>query len=103
MGTVRITKSKKNNKYFVLKGIKKDFIIKHNDQRHIINEKEVLKTLNSSFCVKLLGTFQDRSNVYFALEYCPGGELFARLGKIQVFIFIYCVSMYVCMYVCMYI
>lgn len=81
MGTVRITKSRKNDKYLVLKGIRKDFIFKHNDQRHIQNEKEVLKTLNCSFCVKLFGTFQDKNNVYFALEFCPGGELFARLGK----------------------
>ncbi len=80
MGTVRTAKTK-SNKYFVLKGIKKDFIIKHNDQRHITNERDILNLMTSPFTVRLFGTFQDRANVYLALEYCPGGELFARLGR----------------------
>ena len=84
MGTVRVCKTK-NDKYFVMKAISKDFIVKHRDERHIKNEKEILYSLNCSFCVKLFGTFQDRTNVYFALEYVPGGELFHRLGRKQQF------------------
>ena len=84
MGTVRIAKNK-NGKYLVFKGVKKDYIVKHNDQRHVQNERDILKTLNCSFCVKMFGTFQDKSNIYYALEYCPGGELFQRLGKKRFF------------------
>lgn len=81
MGTVRICKTSKSGKYFVLKSIRKDYIQKHNDHRHVKNERLVLSTLNSPFCIKLFGTFQDRNYVHFALEYCPGGELFQRLGR----------------------
>jgi protein kinase A len=80
MGTVRVCKTK-SGKYFVLKGVRKESILKHNDQRHVINERESLRALSSPFCVKLFATFQDKANIYFALEYCPGGELFQRLGK----------------------
>ena len=80
MGTVCICKTK-TDKYFVLKGVSKQSIVKHNDFRHINNEKDLLKLMNSPFCVKLFGTFQDRKNVYFALELCPGGELFQRLQR----------------------
>mmetsp|Transcript_6237 Transcript_6237/g.13769 ORF Transcript_6237/g.13769 Transcript_6237/m.13769 type:complete len:469 (+) Transcript_6237:276-1682(+) len=80
MGTVRIGRNKAN-KYVVFKAISKEYVIRHNDHRHIKNEKEILAALSCSFCVKLFGTFQDRNNVYFALEYCPGGELFQRLGR----------------------
>jgi serine/threonine protein kinase len=81
MGTVRICKTTKNGKYFVLKSIRKDYILKHNDQRHISNEKLVLNTLSSPFCIRLFNTYQDRIYVHFALEYAPGGELFQRLGR----------------------
>jgi serine/threonine protein kinase len=80
MGTVRIAKNKAG-KYMVFKAVRKDYVIKHNDQRHIQNEKDILRALNCPFCVKLFGTFQDRTNVYYALEFCPGGELFQRLGR----------------------
>jgi len=84
MGTVRIAKNK-NNKFLVFKGVKKEYVVKHNDQRHVQNEKDILKALNCSFCVKLFGTFQDKTNIYYALEFCPGGELFQRLGKKKFF------------------
>jgi serine/threonine protein kinase len=81
MGTVRVCKTIKNGKYFVLKSVRKDFIHKHNDFRHVKNEKAVLTALNSPYCIKLFGTFQDRNYIHFALEYAPGGELFQRLGR----------------------
>lgn len=81
MGTCRVCKIKTNQKYFVLKSVKKEFINKHNDHRHIQHEREILLALHSPFCIRLFGTFQDRVNVYFALEYAPGGELFHRLDR----------------------
>lgn len=84
MGTVRVCKTSED-KYFVMKSIKKDYIVRHHDERHVKNEKEVLTTLTSPFCIRLFGTFQDKSNVYFALEYVPGGELFRRLGRKRAF------------------
>lgn len=85
MGTVRVCKTK-GDRYFVMKSIRKDYIHKHNDYRHVQNEKEALLTVSKSpFCIKLFGTFQDRTKIYFALEYAPGGELFHRLGKKKFF------------------
>lgn len=84
MGTVRIAKNK-SGKYLVFKAVRKDYVMKHNDMRHIQNEKDILRSLNNSFCVKLFGTFQDRTNIYYALEYCPGGELFQHLGRKKTF------------------
>lgn len=80
MGTVRIAKNK-GGKYMVFKAVRKEYITKHNDLRHVQNERDVLRAMSSPFCVRLFGTFQDRTNIYYALEYCPGGELFQRLGR----------------------
>jgi tRNA(His) 5'-end guanylyltransferase len=42
MGVVRIVKVKPVNAYFALKAIRKDYIYKHRDQRHINNERNLL-------------------------------------------------------------
>lgn len=81
MGAVRIVKVKPMNAYFALKAIKKDYIYKHRDQRHINNERNLLMQVTSSFCIRLFGCYQDNANIYFAMEIAAGGELFRRLSK----------------------
>ena len=85
MGTVRIARCKSLDKYCAIKCISKEFVLKHRDKRHIESEKHVLSTINSSFCIRLFGTFQDKNHLYFALEYACGGELFHRLGRKKYF------------------
>ena len=84
MGIVRIAKLKDQNAFFAVKSIRKDYVKRHNDGRHIANEREILMKLRltgNPFCIKLFGTFQDTKNVYFAMELAAGGELFRRLCK----------------------
>ena len=81
MGTVRIAKVKEKNAFVALKAIRKDYIVKHRDQGHVENERRILLTLQSPFCIRLFGTFQDGPNVYFALQLAVGGELFSRLSR----------------------
>jgi protein kinase A len=64
----------------VLKIIPKDSII--DKEQFVINEKKTLTALKSNpFVVDLMGTFQDRENVYFIMEYIPGGELATVFNK----------------------
>jgi serine/threonine protein kinase len=81
MGTVRIAKLKDKNMYAALKGVRKDYIVKYKDGRHIENERRLMLQLNNPFCIKLFATFQDSSSVYFVMELAIGGELFRRLNK----------------------
>lgn len=69
------------DKYFVVKAIKKAFIFKNEDQRHVIGERESLYEVNHPFCVKLLAEFEDQTYAYFALEYVAGGELRSLLSS----------------------
>lgn len=86
MGTVRITKLKSSDRFFALKSIRKEYILRHNDLRHVQNEKQALQALHHHpFIVNLFGTFQDRVHVFFALQYVPGGELYRRLTKVKRF------------------
>lgn len=81
MGTVRIAKLKDKNLYAALKAVRKDYIVKHKDGRHIENERRLMLQLKNPFCIKLFGTFQDGPYVYFFMELAVGGELFRRLSK----------------------
>ena len=52
MGIVRLAKLKDCNGYFAIKSIRKDYVKRHHDDRHIRNEKEILMKLRSfPFCI----------------------------------------------------
>lgn len=85
MGTVRLAKFKKDGTWCVLKAIRKDYVTRHNDGRHVQNEKNILIDLDHPFIVELFGTFQDPKRIFFVMEYVAGGELFSRLRKKDAF------------------
>jgi serine/threonine protein kinase len=44
-------------------------------------ERNILVGMDHPFIVKLFYSFQNDKKLFFALEYCPGGELFGLLSK----------------------
>lgn len=44
-----------------------------------MTERNVLVQADHPFIVKLYYSFQNERKLFFALEYCPGGELFNLL------------------------
>ena len=44
-------------------------------------ERNILVEVDHPFIVKLYYSFQNENKLFFALEYCPGGELFGLLSK----------------------
>ena len=55
MGTVRIAKHTKSNGFLAIKAISKDYVVRHNDARHVENERNLLRLINTSFAPGLLG------------------------------------------------
>ena len=62
-----------------IKAISKGYVVKHDDERHVQNERLILGQLRHPFVVGLFGTLQDKQKIYFVLEYVAGGELFSKL------------------------
>lgn len=87
MGTVRLAKWARGSDdlYVAMKGISKQYILKHHDERHVSNEKKIMMMFSSPFIIRLFGTFQDEDCIYFNMEYALGGELFSYLNKKQKF------------------
>jgi len=64
---------------YSLKKLRKNQVIQTKQQENVRNERAVLATIDSSFCCKLYGTYQDKFNIYLLMEAVLGGELFTVL------------------------
>jgi serine/threonine protein kinase len=82
-GTVNLVRHIKTQALFAVKIIEKSRISSSTKQiAHIINERDILKKLASSYyCVHISDTFQDEVNLYLLMEYLPGGELIRLIQK----------------------
>lgn len=49
--------------------------------KRAMTERIILSQTSHPFIVPLHYAFQDEKNIYFALEYCQGGELFSLMAK----------------------
>ena len=85
-GRVRHALCVLTDEYIALKILKKSAVVRLKQVDHIISEKTILKAISHPFIVSLLGSFQDESRLYLALEYVPGGEFFSylrRMGRLE--------------------
>ncbi len=64
-----------------IKTVNKRHIIKHAKTKYVAIEKDVLSLLKHPYIVKLFCTFQDQTNLYFALEYVHNGDLLNLLTR----------------------
>ncbi|KIJ15548.1 hypothetical protein PAXINDRAFT_169011 [Paxillus involutus ATCC 200175] len=80
-GRVHLVRSKHNLRFYAIKVLSKDKIVKTKQVEHTNNEKAILQTIQHPFIVNLWGAFQDDSNLYMVMDYVPGGELFSLLRR----------------------
>lgn len=78
-GKVYLVRHRISGKYFAMKVLSKADIVKANEVRHVIMERNILRQLNSSFVVSFVGSFQDKKHLYIIMEYVIGGELFTQM------------------------
>jgi protein kinase A len=80
-GRVILVKHKESGKFYALKVLEKRNIIKSRQIEHTICEKKIMSAVSFPFLVAFFSSFKDNSNLYIALEYAPGGELYKDLKK----------------------
>jgi len=77
--------AKYDGKYFALKAIDKGNIYRKNMLREIVDEKDILSQLSAPFMVQMNYCFQSTNLIYFAMEYCCGGDLAGLLRGVKYF------------------
>ncbi|KAJ3109960.1 camp-dependent protein kinase catalytic subunit [Physocladia obscura] len=80
-GRVHMVRLKSTGKFYAMKVLIKNDVVRMKQVEHTINERNILARLDYPFLVNMLGTLQDSANLYFVLEFIQGGELFTHLRK----------------------
>ena len=71
-----MAKQKSDSRVFAVKVLQKKAIMKRNEVKHIMSERNVLlKNVKHPFLVGLHYSFQTTDKLYFVLDYVNGGEV----------------------------
>ncbi|ELP85563.1 serine/threonine protein kinase, partial [Entamoeba invadens IP1] len=79
---IYLVKKKSTGDYYAMKVMKKDDMVRKNVVDSVLVEKDFLSKAHNNSVVKLYWAFQDDTNLYLILEYCPGGDLATLLEHI---------------------
>ena len=79
-----VVRSKHNLRFYAMKVLNKDKIVKTKQVEHTNNEQQMLEAVQHPFIINLWGTFQDSANLYMVMDFVPGGELFTLLRRSNV-------------------
>lgn len=84
-GRVHLVRSVHNGRYYAIKVLKKQQVVKMKQVEHTNDERRMLKLVEHPFLIRMWGTFQDAKNLFMVMDYIEGGELFSLLRKSQRF------------------
>lgn len=75
-GVVTLEVDRRTGRTYALKAVSKGYLAQLHMEHSVLNEKRILKMVETPFIVRLLATYNGREHVYFLLEAALGGELF---------------------------
>lgn len=84
-GKVLLVKKNDDNTVLAMKVLKKKHMIKRNQVEHTKTERSILELIKHPFIIQLRYAFQTQVKLYFVVDYCPGGELFFHIQKVERF------------------
>ncbi|KAH8267756.1 hypothetical protein KR026_004935 [Drosophila bipectinata] len=74
-----------SNHLYAMKTLRKADVLKRNQVAHVKAERDILAEADNCWVVKLYYSFQDKDNLYFVMDYIPGGDLMSLLIKLGIF------------------
>ena len=84
-GTVLLVEKKDDKQIYAMKILKKKAMIKRNQVNHIKTERKIMELIEHPFIVKLVYALQTPQKLYMIMDYCPGGELFYHIQRVERF------------------
>lgn len=74
-------KHEKTEKFYAVKIVSKEKVVKSRQVSHTMSEKRILNAISFPFVVHLEFAMKDNSYLYFGMPFINGGELFTHLRK----------------------
>lgn len=84
-GEVTLVRKRDAGHFYAMKTLRKSDVLKRNQVAHVKAERDILAEAENEWVVKLYYSFQDRDNLYFVMDYVPGGDLMGLLIKLEIF------------------
>lgn len=84
-GRVHLIRSRHNGRYYAMKVLKKETVVRLKQVEHTNDERLMLSIVTHPFIIRMWGTFQDAQQIFMIMDYIEGGELFSLLRKSQRF------------------
>ena len=84
MGKVILARHKEDRKLYAIKVINKDWASKQREIEHTLSERNILASMGRDhppFLIVMHHSFQTKTDLYFVLDYCPGGDLATQLTQ----------------------
>lgn len=84
-GVVTLEADRRTGRTYALKAVSKGYLAQLRMEYSVLNEKRILKMVESPFVVRLIATYNGREHVYFLLEAALGGELFTTYERLRLY------------------
>ena len=84
-GKVFLVRKKDSEKIYAMKILKKKEMMIKDQVLHIKTEKKIMEIVDHPFIMKLNYAFHNPQKLYLITNFCPGGELFFHLSRVERF------------------
>lgn len=79
--TLEKDKGDPREKLYAMKALNKGYVCSMNMRKSVLNEKSILLMTDSPFIIQLYACYNGPEHLYFLLEVCDGGELYATYHR----------------------
>lgn len=80
-GEVFLARKRDTGEVCALKRLRKRILVRMDEVRHVLTERDILTATRTPWLVRLLYAFQDAEHVFLAMEYVPGGDFRTLLNN----------------------
>lgn len=84
-GEVCLARKEDTGALYAMKTLRKKDVLLRNQVAHVKAERDILAEADNEWVVRLYYSFQDKDNLYFVMEYIPGGDMMSLLIRLEVF------------------
>ncbi|XP_030053918.1 serine/threonine-protein kinase LATS1 isoform X1 [Microcaecilia unicolor] len=84
-GEVCLARKVDTNALYATKTLRKKDVLLRNQVAHVKAERDILAEADNEWVVRLYYSFQDKDNLYFVMDYIPGGDMMSLLIRMGIF------------------